>query len=178
MLQACGLQTGDASATTEDRIEADLALLSHWSADLGNDVPWLLDVFHVLHTIWVLLTFAAALDSPRSSTGGNPNALTLNVPLCCSTPSATTMQFSAFQAKKTLSTCPLLSMAYISVCKLPRPSLLGRFSYDIVSKTASELQSCITSLTESLTAQKSANAQICQQHGALLRELALYLGHD
>ena len=42
-------------------------------------------------------TLAAALDSPRSSTGGNPSALTLKVPECCRTPSATTMQFSAWQ---------------------------------------------------------------------------------
>ena len=40
-------------------------------------------------------TLAAALDSPRSSTGGNPSARTLKVPECWRTPSATTMQFSA-----------------------------------------------------------------------------------
>ena len=43
------------------------------------------------------LTLAAALESPRSSTGGNPSARTLKAPLCCSTPSATTIQFSAQQ---------------------------------------------------------------------------------
>ena len=47
---------------------------------------------------------AAALDSPRSSTGGNPKRSDLECATeCCSTPSATTMQFSAMPGKNKLS---------------------------------------------------------------------------
>ena len=43
-------------------------------------------------------TLAAISDVLRDSTGGRPSALALNTPLCCSSPSATTTQFSAHPA--------------------------------------------------------------------------------